>query len=177
MAFVASFAPVAPADAASEEAPKGSISRAPGVALKSSTFIDPVSASESVQSATQANAASTSGTATASTKPLVGVDTSDLKLTALALPQTDIDVEYLASQLAKHPVVEPPSFTLPPEEIERDKALARQAAAARGEARHHDEEGEEQDDEDVNGFFSTSAGKRAARKRVSDAKFPLVVSG
>lgn len=97
-------------------------------------------------------------------KPSAPVDTSDLNLTALSLPK-ESDDSYLISQLSKYPVISPPPFTLPPEEIERDRALIRQSAAARGEHTHHqhdDVDGE--DDEDVNGFLSSAAGRRAKKK-------------
>ncbi|SJX64656.1 uncharacterized protein SRS1_15472 [Sporisorium reilianum f. sp. reilianum] len=165
-AFVASFAPATTADADTVEAPKGALSRAPGVAPK---------ASSSTTSATEPVAPTTEGeVSSANTDPtpartLAGLVTADLNLTALALPQSDTDDEWLLSQLEKYPVTEPPPFTLPPEEIERDKALARKAAEARGETRyssHYDDvDGGEDEDADVNGFFSTSAGKRAARKK------------
>lgn len=86
------------------------------------------------------------------------VETSDLKLTALALPQS-ADDGWLAAELDKYRVDSAPPYVLAPEEVERDKALAR-----------HPERGDEWDeaeaDEDVNGFFATNAGKRA-RKKVS----------
>lgn len=99
------------------------------------------------------------------------MDTSDLNLTALALPHADTDDARLISQLERYVVTEAPPFTLAPEDIERDKDWARKAAAARGETRrysHNDDfEGGDEDDADVNGFFSTGAGKRAAKKKVS----------
>lgn len=104
------------------------------------------------------------------------VDTSDLKLTALALPSTDSDDAWLASELAKRPVTSPPPYTLPPEEIERDKLLIRRSAAARGQAQYHERETDfaaEEDDDDVNGFFTTNAGKRAAAKRKVSLPYPF----
>lgn len=130
--------------------------------------VEPVAAAPSTAD-TDVSSVSTDKTPT---QTLASLANSDLKLTALALPQSDTDVEWLLSQLEKYPVTEPPPFTLPPEEIERDKALARKAAEARGETRfyNHYDDGDagDEDDADVNGFFSISAGKRAARKKASN---------
>ncbi|SPO30671.1 related to conserved hypothetcial protein [Ustilago trichophora] len=159
-AFVASFAPAAASSTDTAEPPKGALSRAPGVAPK------PPSASlEPSKSAPETSPAK--ATQPAEKPPSSIVDTSDLKLTALALPHTDTDDASLISQLQKHPVTEPPSFTLPSEEIERDRQLIRKAvAAARGNDHYYEDDFDgAEENEDVNGFLSTRAGKRASNKR------------
>ncbi|KDN37652.1 hypothetical protein K437DRAFT_276499, partial [Tilletiaria anomala UBC 951] len=63
----------------------------------------------------------------------------------------------------------PPPLTLPPEEIEADRTLARAAAEARGEKRPQDDTDEPEDgydmDDDINGFYSTEKGKRSRNKK------------
>lgn len=157
---MASFTPVAPSTSDTAEPPKSAISRAPGVAPKptESSSVDVETLSSQPQ-----------GDAKKPATPLTTVDTSGLKLAALALPHTESDDTWLLSQLQKHPVSEAPPFTLPPQELEREKALIRASVAARGEARHNDVyedafDGAEDEDEDVNGFLATNAGKKAKRK-------------
>ncbi|CAO1616960.1 unnamed protein product [Parajaminaea phylloscopi] len=72
------------------------------------------------------------------------------------------------------PVVRPPELRLPQAEVDADRALAREAALARGEVRPPREddfdEFEGDDDEDINGFRGTSAGAKAAKKKKSKRK-------
>lgn len=170
-AFVASFAPPAASTEDTAELPKGALSRAPGVASQS-TSTAPTSTAEpdSATSSSIAGPSSPARTDKKAGRTLADVDTSDLNLTALALPRSDTDDAWLISQLEKYPVTEQPPFTLSQEDFERDKAYAQRAAAARGETRHHshydESEGGDEDDADVNGFFSSGAGKRAAKRKV-----------
>lgn len=177
VAFVASFAAAAPSGADTVEPPKGSLSRAPGAGPKASSSASASAATEPVASESSTADADKSSAAPdkAAVRTLAGLANSDLKLTALALPHSETDDEWLSSQLEKYPVSEPPPFTLPPQDIERDKALARKAAEARGDVRHNydDVDAGEDEDADVNGFLSTNAGKRAARKKVSHETVPL----
>ncbi|SNX87048.1 related to conserved hypothetcial protein [Melanopsichium pennsylvanicum] len=162
-AFITSFATPATTDL---EAPKGSTSRAPGVAPKATI----VAAASETLSSLPADLAKQSE---AESEP--AVDTSDLHLAALSLPQATANNDAdLIHQLSKYPITEPPRFTLPQEELERDKAHIRESLAARGQLRHtshdYDDElynGEEVDDEDedVNGFMTTSTGRKAAASK------------
>lgn len=82
-------------------------------------------------------------------------------------------MQELEAQLSMYRVVEAPPYTLPEETIQRDQQMARKAAENRGDApasREIDADVERDVDghdaeEDVNGFLSTAAGKRAAAKR------------
>lgn len=151
-AFVASFAPVPPSDTP-EQSSKAIL--VPPLPQHTSEAAETTSLP-----AAQLTKPSVSGVGKKDEQGKAGrlVETSDLKLTALALPQS-ADDGWLAAELDKYRVDSAPPYVLAPEEVERDKALAR-----------HPERGDEWDeaeaDEDVNGFFATNAGKRA-RKKVS----------
>ncbi|KAJ1019794.1 hypothetical protein NDA13_006019 [Ustilago tritici] len=157
-AFVASFTAPTVSEAV-ENVPKGALSRAPGVAPKPPSSDEKGQSSETIPDAKEG-----------SERGVGKVDTSDLNLTALALPTTENDDTQLAAQLAKYPVLEAPPFLLPPEQVEREKMLMRQynAAAGRGWNEGDDEGGkweEDGEEQDVNGFLATNAGRKAARRK------------
>lgn len=150
-AFVASFTS-APPSTSVETAPKGALSRAPGVPPSQPSRFDSAKAEPKAEARKE-------------------IDTSDLNLTALALPSISTDDEWLISELQKHPVFEAPPFSLPAEQVEREKVLIRQANAGAGRGWNEEEErgedGVEGGEEDVNGFLGTSAGRRAMKRKVS----------
>ncbi|SOV03385.1 related to conserved hypothetcial protein [Ustilago sp. UG-2017a] len=157
-AFVASFTAPTVSEAV-ENVPKGALSRAPGVAPKPPSSDEKGQSSETIPDSKEG-----------SERGVGKVDTSDLNLTALALPTMENDDTQLAAQLAKYPVLEAPPFLLPPEQVEREKMLIRQynAAAGRGWNEGDDEGGkceEDGEEQDVNGFLATNPGRKAARRK------------
>ncbi|GAK66485.1 uncharacterized protein PAN0_013d4707 [Moesziomyces antarcticus] len=149
-AFVASFAPVPPSDKP-EQSSKAILVPSPP------QHTSDAAGTTSLQAAQPTEPSIAGVVKVEQGKAERAIGTSDLKLTALALPQS-ADDGWLAAELDKYRVDSAPPYVLAPEELERDKALARYPE--RG-----DDWDEAEADDDVNGFFATNAGKRARKKK------------
>ncbi|PWN49165.1 hypothetical protein IE53DRAFT_346291 [Violaceomyces palustris] len=71
------------------------------------------------------------------------------------------------TSIAPGPVLAPPPTTLPPEVIEKDRAMARAAAEARGEGKKDriQDFDDQDEDEDINGFWGSDAAKKPRKKK------------
>jgi splicing factor 45 len=133
----------------------------PGFAAASVTNVSAgsVAASSLPRNPGKAPASSVSSVHTASTvSPAAGPSKVSRSQSSPSVP--------VPSTTQRSRAFEPPALTLPPEEIEADRALARLAAEERGERRPQDEDEHEDGVEldDVNGFYGTDRGRKTKKK-------------
>lgn len=113
----------------------------------------------------EAEESSSSSTSKPSAGPsreaLQGIKTAALSLTDSAGAQKDFSMLPIITQ--------PPEMAIPPDELEKDRAIFAELAEKRGERKRPDfEDVDDEDDGDVNGWSNTKEGKRA-KKKVSDS--------
>ncbi|PWY98086.1 hypothetical protein BCV70DRAFT_218917 [Testicularia cyperi] len=141
-------------------------------------------ASQDVKPST--STATATPTTTAAAAPPSTPTPSKSTLSAIVPIPTSDDMAKIMARLDAHPVIQAPPYTLPPEVLEADKQMVRNAARARGESGGRgaavfdsyegwtddrwDSHARADEDEDVNGFLATSAGRRAASRKKKKRK-------